>query len=167
MASDPSTEWIVVELTPYGEKETPAAIHRAAQKLLGRCEVYVPAMETKIGEDKSIHYLMPGYAFVRKERAGRAYRRLEGTRLFQALLWSGNDVATVASSAIEEMKEKLRADVNQGIGVGDLVLICSGPYKNIEATGIEELPEQRTVQVLVELRSKRSIITLPRSALKV
>jgi 5'-3' exonuclease/transcription antitermination factor NusG len=167
MASDPNTQWIVVELTPHGEKETPAAIHRAALKILGRCEVYVPALETQIGEDKTIHYLMPGYAFLRKERADRDYRRLEGTRLFQTPLKTSKGLATVTSSYIEELKEKLRAEVNQGIGVGDVVLICSGPYKNIEATVITEIPEERTVQVHIQLRSKQSIITLPRSALKV
>src|SRR5688572_5664327 len=110
---------------------------------------------------------MPVYAFVRKERADRDYRRLEGTRLLQALLRTGKGLATVASAYIEELKEKLRAEVNQGIGVGDVVLICSGPYKNIEATVITEIPEDRAVQVHIELRSKQSIITLPRAALKV
>ena len=167
MAGSSTNEWIVVELTPHGEKEAPAAILRAASKILGRCEVYVPAWETKIGEDKTIHYLMPGYAFVRKERADRDYRRLEGTRLFQSLLRTGKNLATVASAYIEELKEKLRAEVNQGIGEGDVVLICSGPYKNIEATVITEIPEERTVQVHIELRSKQSIVTLPRSALKI
>lgn len=167
MVSDPNSLWIVVELTPHGEKETPAAIHRAALKLLGRCEVYVPAIETQVGEDKTIHYLMPGYAFLRKERTDRDYRRLEGTRLFQAPLRNGKGLATVTSSYIEELKEKLRAEVNQGIGVGDVVLICSGPWKNIEATVITEIPEKRAVQVHIELRSKQSIITLPRSGLKV
>lgn len=167
MASNSSTEWIVVQLTPYGEKEPPAVIHRAAAKILGRCEVYVPALETQIGEDKTIHYLMPGYAFVRKERGDRDYRRLENTRLFQALLRTGRELATVSSSNIDDFKEKLRAEVNQGIGEGDIVLICSGPYKNIEATVITEIPEERTVQVHIELRSKQSIITLPRSALKI
>lgn len=167
MASDGLTDWIVVQLTPYGEKEAPAAIHRAATKILGRCEVYVPAQETQVGEDKTLHYLMPGYAFVRKERADRDYRRLEGTRLFQSLLRTGKGLATVSSSDIDDFKEKLRAQVNQGIGEGDIVLICSGPYKNIEATVILELPEERSVQVHIELRSKQSIITLPRSALKI
>src|SRR5688572_33122708 len=110
---------------------------------------------------------MPVYAFVRKERADRDYRRLEGTRLLQALVRTGKGLATVASAYIEELKEKLRAEVNQGIGVGDVVLICSGPYKNIEATVITEIPEDRAVQVHIELRSKQSIITLPRAALKV
>lgn len=167
MATDQGLQWIVVELTQYGEKETPEVVLAAATKLLGRCEVYIPAVETRVGDDKDIHYLMPGYAFVRKDRADRDYRRLEETRLFQAVLRRGGKLATVDSSYIEGLKEKLRAEVNQGIGVGDSVLICSGPYKNIEATVITEILEERAVQVHIELRSKQSIVTLPRSALKV
>jgi 5'-3' exonuclease/transcription antitermination factor NusG len=160
-------DWIVVELTQYGEKETPHVVLTAAAKLLGKCEVYIPAVETSVGDDKDIHYLMPGYAFVRRERADRDYRRLEDTRLFQSVLRRGGKLATVDNAYIEGLREKLRAEVNQGIGVGDSVLICSGPYKNIEATVITEIAEERTVQVHIELRSKQSIVTLPRAALKI
>lgn len=169
MANDLDVEWVVVELTPHGEKEKPKMLQHAASKILGACEVYVPAVETQIGDDRSIHYLMPGYAFVRKDLPERAYRKLEDTRLFQAVLKNGGakTISTVPASYIEELKEKLRAEVNQGIGVGDIVLICSGPYKNIEASVITEIPEERSVQVHIELRSKQSIVTLPRSALKI
>jgi 5'-3' exonuclease/transcription antitermination factor NusG len=167
MATDQGAQWIVVELTPSGEKETPAVVFAAASKILGKCDVYLPAIETQVGEDKDVHYLMPGYAFVRRERTDRDYRRLEETRLFQSVLRRGGQIATVTGSYIEDLKEKLRAEVNQDIGVGDSVLICSGPYKNIEATVITEILEDRKVQVHIELRSKQSIVTLPRSALKV
>lgn len=162
-----ATEWVIVELTSHGEKEPPALVLAAATKILGKCEVYIPALETKVGDDKDIHYLMPGYAFVRKERAERDYRRLEETRLFQSVLRRAGKVATVDGTYIEGLREKLRTEVNQGIGVGDSVLICSGPYKNIEATVITEIPEDCKVQVHIELRSKQSIVSLPRSALKV
>lgn len=160
-------EWVVVELTPRGEKEPPDAVRQAARRLLGKADVYIPAVETRIGDDTSIHYLINGYAFIKKERPDRDYLRLEETRLFQSVLRKGRGVAVVDSSYIEAMKEKARAEINQGIGVGDTVLICSGPYKAIEASVITEIPEERAVQVFIELRSKQSIVTLPRSVLKV
>lgn len=170
MSNDP-TEWIVVELTPYGEKETPDSIFRALVKSLGKCEVYVPAIETQVGDDKaSLHHLMPGYAFVRKGRSDRDYRRLEGTRFFQSVLRKGGQYATVNASYIEELKEKLQTEVHQGIGIGDIVLICSGPYRNLEATVITEIigdQGDQAVQVHIELRSKQSIVTLSRKSLKI
>src|SRR5262245_25976485 len=104
MATD-GPEWIVVELTQYGEKETPEEVLAAATKILGKCDVYIPAVETRVGDDKVIHYLMPGYAFVRKERADRDYRRLEDTRLFQSVLRRSGKLATVDGSYIEGLKE--------------------------------------------------------------
>lgn len=162
-----AAEWVVVELTPRGEREPPDVVRQQARRLLGKAEVYIPAVETRIGDDTSIHYLINGYAFIKKERPDRDYLKLEDTRLFQSVLKNGKGIAVVDSSYIEAMKEKARAEINQGIGVGDIVLICSGPYKAIEASVITELPEEELVQVFIELRSKQSIVTLPRSALKV
>lgn len=161
-------EWVVVELTPRGEKESPDLVRQSARRLLGKADVYIPVIETKIGDDApSNHYLISGYAFIRKERPDRDYLKLEDTRLFQSVLKRGRDIALVDTSYIETMKERARVEVNQGIGVGDIVLIRSGPYKAIEASVITEIPEERAVQVFIELRSKQSIITLPRSALKI
>ena len=163
------TEWLIVELTPRGEKEPPEVLRTAASRALRGAEVYVPAVETRIGDDKAVHFLMSGYIFVQRDgRSDKEYKRhFENTRLFNSLLTKGRQLATVESSYIEDMKEKAKAEVNQGIGVGDTIEICSGPYKHIEATVITEIPEEKSVQVYVELRSKQSILTLPRSVLKV
>lgn len=165
--------WVILELTPKGEKESPQAIQRTITKVLRGAEVYVPAVETLIGEDRSIHYLMHGYAFVRKDRPDGDYFRLEGGKIVQSVLTTpgstlhNKKVATVDQAYIEEMREQIRAEVNQGIGVGDIVQICSGPYRNIEASVITEIPETKQVQVFVQLRSKEAILTLPRSVLKI
>lgn len=164
-------EWVVLELTPKGETENPDVIRKSITRVLRGAEVYIPAVVTKVGEETVIHYLMYGYAFVRKDRPDRDYFRLDGGRFVHAALAapspSGQKVGTVPASYIEEMQEKVRAEANQGIGVGDTVRICSGPYRNIEATVITEIPEEKKVQVYVQLRSKQSILTLPRSVLEV
>jgi 5'-3' exonuclease/transcription antitermination factor NusG len=162
--------WVVLELTPKGEKENPQVVREEVRRYLPGADVYVPAIETQVGEDQIVHYLMKGYAFVREAqdpRSVRDYRRLENTRFIQSVLRSGNRLTPVEDSYIEEMREKIRAEVNQGIGIGDTVEICSGPFKNIEASVIVELPETKEVQVFVQLRSKQALLTLPRSALKV
>lgn len=161
--------WAVLELTPRGEKENPSVIEKAIQRVFPGAEVYIPATETQIGDDQVVHYLMHGYAFVKDypTRTLRTYQKLAGTKYINSVLAKGSRPATVDSSYIEEMREQVRAEVNQGIGIGDTVMICSGPYKAIEATVLVDLPETKEVQVFVQLRSKQALLTLPRSVLKV
>lgn len=161
--------WLVLELTPKGEKENPYLVERELCKHLPGVTVYIPAIETQVGDDQVVHYLMKGYAFVQNgpTLTPKKLKKLEGTRYIQSVLTSGSTLVPVEDSYIEEMKEKIRAEVNQGIGIGDTVEICSGPYKHIEASVIVELPETKEVQVFVQLRSKQALLTLPRSVLKV
>ncbi len=167
------SKWVVVELTVRGDKENPKDVRGAIIKLLRGGEVYIPAVETQIGDDKVVHYLVKGYAFIKHDFDDNHYFRLENTRFVNTVLAAPGSssgqrkVATVENSYIEDMQEKIRAEVNQGIGVGDTVRICSGPYKNITARVITEIPEEKQVQVHVQLRSKEAILTLPRSVLEV
>jgi len=64
------------------------------------------------------------------------------------------------------MRRQIYVETDQGIGIGDTVAITSGPYRQIEAKVIEEIPEEDKVQVHIQLRSKDSIVTLPRSFLR-
>lgn len=161
--------WAVLELTPRGEKENPSVIEKAVQRVFPGVEVYIPATETQIGDDQVVHYLMRGYVFVKDypSKTLKSYQRLADTKYINSVLSKGSRPATVDSSYIEEMREQVRAEVNQGIGVGDTVEICSGPYKSIEATVLVDLPETKEVQVFVQLRSKQALLTLPRSVLRV
>jgi 5'-3' exonuclease/transcription antitermination factor NusG len=164
---------VVLQLTSKGDKENPVEVRRAIVKSLRGADVYIPAVETQIGDDTVTHYLVKGYAFIRHTFEDRAYFKLDNTRYVEAVLpapgstASRRKVATVENSYIESMQEKIRVEVNQGICVGDTVRICSGPYKHITAKVITEIPEEKQVQVHVQLRSKEAILTLPRSVLDV
>lgn len=165
-------KWIILELSPRSEGEDPDLIRKTVRATLKGAEVFVPAIVTQIGEDRVIHYLVEGYAFVRHQHPDSAYLKLEGTRFVQSVLTeSGHSgqrkLSTVTTAEVEKLRKQVEAEVDQGIGVGDIVQITSGPYKNIDATVIEEIPEQGMVQVFVCLRSKESLITLPRSFLRV
>jgi 5'-3' exonuclease/transcription antitermination factor NusG len=166
-----SDEWVVLELTPKSEGENPDLLRRSIRAVLKdpEAEVFVPAAVAQVGEDKVIHYLVDGYVFVRHDpEKESSYFRLEGSRFVQSVLTeSGKRLATVPNAAIERMRVQIQREVDQGIGVGDTVQIISGPYRNIEAQVIEEIPEKKMVQVYVRLRSKQSIVTLPRSFLQV
>jgi 5'-3' exonuclease/transcription antitermination factor NusG len=165
-------KWIVLELASRSEGEDPDLIRQVVRATVKDAEVFVPAVVTQIGDDRVVHYLVEGYAFVRYEHTDSAYLRLENTRYIQSVLTEPGagkqrQLATITTSEVEKMRRQVEAEVDQGIGVGDTVLVTSGPYRNIEATVIEEIPEQGRVQVYVCLRSKESLITLPRSFLRV
>lgn|SRR6478609_2459002 len=165
--------WVVLELTSRGDQEDPEIIKSAILRSLKRAEVFVPAAVTQIADARSVHILMEGYVFVRLDRAPQEYFRLENTKYIQSVLalpgmtGRARKLSTVEDSAIDKMKEQIRLLVDQGIGIGDRVRITSGPYKNMGAKVIEEIPEEGKVQVWIDLRSKQSLVTLPRSFLVV
>lgn len=165
-------EWVVLVLSPRSEGEDPDVIRKSIQHSIKGAEVFVPAVITKVGDDRVFHYLVEGYAFIRKVLPDSAYLKLENTRFVQGVLsMSGvgraRKVATVGAADIENFRKQIREEVDQGIAVGDKVLITTGAYRNIEASVIEEIPEQGVVQVFVRLRSKQSIVTIPRSGLRI
>jgi 5'-3' exonuclease/transcription antitermination factor NusG len=165
--------WVVLELSPRSESEPPDILLRAIRSALRDplAEVFIPAVVTQIGEDKVTHHLIHGYAFVRNTLDPHRYFRLEGTRHIQTVLTefrsNKRQLSCVTDADIDHMREQIRQETDQGIGVGDLVCIISGPYRNIEATVIEDVPEDGVVVVHVKLRSKESLVPLPRSFLKV
>lgn len=165
----PSDEWVVVELSPKCEGEDPQDIEQGLRKMVS-AEVFIPATVADSGGDRIVRYLMDGYAFIKRSLPDRNYFRLENSRYVTKVLTKterSRELATVQPAEIEKMRFQILAESHQGIRIGDVVEIASGPYKNISAKVIEEIPEQDSVQVYVELRSKQSLLTLPRSFLKV
>jgi 5'-3' exonuclease/transcription antitermination factor NusG len=169
-----SEEWIVLELNARSEGEDPTIVRNSIQKSVPKTEVFLPVIVTNIGDDSIVHCLVEGYAFVRRgDYPDSAFMRLEMTRYVQAVLSEPGTygrhrrLSVVKTIDIEKMRQQIASQVHQGIGIGDKVRITTGPYRNIEATVIEEIPETKTVQVFVKLRSKESIVTIPRSGLLV
>lgn len=162
-------EWVILELSSVSEAEDPALISASIRHIIRGAEVFIPASVTQVGDDRVITYLVDGYAFVKKTQFDQAYFRLEGTRYVQSVVrQTGANrrlCACITDRDIEKFRQQIRRHTDQGIDVGDLVVVNSGPYKNLQAVVIEDIPEQDAVQVRVELRSKDSLITLPRSFL--
>lgn len=137
-------------------------------------EIYLPVSVTNVGEDRLINYLVDGYAFIRRAHPDEKYYKLEGSRYVQAVITkverlNGRAVRKIACATdadIDRFKSQIHDKEDQGIGVGDTVLVTSGPYRQIRAQVIEDIPETESVQIHVKLRSKESIVTLPRSFLR-
>lgn len=163
----------MLELNSRSEGEDPDTVCQSIRSTIKGAEVFIPAAVTQVGGDRVVHYLVDGYAFIRQIEPDSTYLKLENSRYIQSVLFvpetQGNrrQLATVTDKDIAKMRGQIENEIDQGIGVGDVVRITSGAYRNMDATVIEEIPEQGMVQVFVRLRSKQSLITLPRSFLYV
>lgn len=167
--------WIVLELTQRGEQDDPDTVATSIAKTLKLppSDVYIPVAVTQVGTDRVFQHLYEGYAFAKYARTPQDYFRLENTKYVQSVLLkvgSGNKasrISSVSDSDILKMQDRVKQYADQGIGVGDIVRILSGPYRNIQAEVLVDIPETKTVQVFVKLRSKQTLLNLPRSFLVV
>lgn len=168
-------QWVVLELGPKAEGEDPDTVRASIRHSIRDAEVFIPASVTKMGEERVIQYLVEGYAFIKRTHPDATYMRLENTKYVQAVLRHPvsngggrpiKQIAVVSDSQIEKFRQQIRVEVDQGISVGDLVMITSGPYRQITARVEEEITEKDMVQVFIKLRSKEAIISLPRACLR-
>jgi 5'-3' exonuclease/transcription antitermination factor NusG len=167
------TKWVVIELGPKADGEDPDTVRASIRHSIRDAEVFIPTSITKMGDERVIQNLFEGYAFIKRTHPDATYLRLEGTKYVQNVLRfssngarSAKTIAVVSDAEIERFRGQIRAEVDQGISVGDLVLITSGAYRQIKARVENEIAEKDMVQVYVELRSKQAIITLPRACLQ-
>jgi len=164
-------EWVVLELSPQGEDEDPEVLRKAVGKSIKSLkDVFVPASTITRGHSRSVYKLIENYIFVRRTQPDPVYFKLEGSKYITSILTVYDHrirrISAVPDSSIEQMRLQLHIETEQGIEVGDEVLVMSGAYSGIVGKVIENIPENNSVQVFVKLRSKQALITLPRSFLK-
>lgn len=164
-------EWVVLELSPQGEDEDPEVLRKAIGKAVKNVkDVFVPASIITRGHTRSVYKLVENYIFVRRTQLDQVYFKLEGSKYVATILTVLDHrirkISTVPESSIEQMRRQLHVETEQGIEVGDEVLVMSGAYSGINGRVIENIPENNSVQVFIKLRSKQALLTLPRSFLK-
>lgn len=164
-------EWVVLELSPQGEDEDPEVLRKAIGKSVKNVkDVFVPASIITRGHTRSVYKLVENYIFVRRTQLDQVYFKLEGSKYVATILTVLDHrirkISTVPESSIEQMRRQLHVETEQGIEVGDEVLVMSGAYSGINGRVIENIPENNSVQVFIKLRSKQALLTLPRSFLK-
>lgn len=168
-------EWVIIELGPKAEGEDPDLVRASIRHSIRDAEVFIPASITKVGEERVFSYLVEGYAFIKRIHPDATYMRLENTKYVQSVLRhpvsvnGGRPIKRIAVATetdIDKLRSQIRVEVDQGISVGDKVMITSGAYKQIEAIVENEIPELDAIQVHIKLRSVARIITLPRAFLK-
>jgi 5'-3' exonuclease/transcription antitermination factor NusG len=164
-------EWVVLELSPQGEDEDPEVLRKAIGKSIKSVkDVFVPASIITRGHTRSVYTLFGNYIFVRRNQPDQVYFRLEGSKYVVSVLTTIEHrirkICSIPDSSIDKMRRQLHAETEQGIEVGDEVLVMSGAYSGINGKVIENIPETDSVQVFIKLRSKQALLTLPRSFLK-
>jgi 5'-3' exonuclease/transcription antitermination factor NusG len=163
--------WVVLELTSKADGEDPDIIRASIRHHIRDAEVFIPASVVQRGPVREYQYLVEGYAFILHKHPDSHYSRLEETKFVQNPLYvsSGTKkdrkLATVTSEQIEKLRAQIIVEVDQGIEVGDTVMISSGPYKNIKALVADEIQEHDSVVVHIQLRSTDRLVTLPRAFL--
>ena len=169
------SEWVVLELSSKADGEDPDFILASIRHQIKDADIYLPVSVTRVGGDRVINYLVDGYAFIRRAHDDARYFRLEGSRYVQTVISTvgrgsnGRPVRQIQcakDSDIDRFRSQIHVEENQGIGVGDIIVVTSGPYRQIQATVIEDIPEREEVTVHVKLRSKEDLVTLPRSFLR-
>lgn len=168
----PSVEWVTVMLSQRAEGENPEVIEASIHHLLRNSVVYIPVSVVHIDDETVVQYLIDGYLFIRRDFPDERFFRLEGSKYVQTIITKPSVVrgtrqlACISQAEINRLQQMVRVQEDQGIDVGDTVTVISGPYKRIKATVVEDLPELDSVQVYIHLRSKESLVTLPRSCLR-
>lgn len=165
------TNWVVLELSSQGEAEDPDVLLEALKKPLSGAEIFIPASISIVGDSRIVHKLIDNYVFVRRTLPDTTYFRLEGTKYVSAILTTTiqqgsryqRQIAGVSDRDIDKMRRQIHIETEQGIEVGDEVQVMSGPYRGINGKVVEDILETSTVQVYIKLRSKQTLISLPRS----
>lgn len=160
--------WYILNLTTQGEEEDPEVLAKALRKLFPSSEFFIPATVTYVGENRVVTKLIDNYVFVRSGLPDQAYKKAENTRYILAALMKPDRkrFESVRDEDISKMRLQLDKLTNQDIQIGDQVEILSGPYRQMVVKVFEEIPETDSVSVMVELRSKSQILTLPRDFLR-
>lgn len=166
------TQWVVLELTAKAENEDPDVVKASIRHHIRDAEIFVPASVVQRDDQRVYQYLMEGYAFIKDQHPPGHYSRLEETKYVQGPLFvptgfrRDKRLATIPQKEINRLRAQIKIEVDQGIEVGDTVIITSGEYKNITAIVKEEIQEQDAVTVHIQLRSTDRLITLPRAFLR-
>jgi transcription antitermination factor NusG len=167
---DDNAQWVIVQLSPTGEKETDMDIlKRAAKRILRQedIDMFIPAISQEFRDESQTLFFMEGYVFFRY-MPGIPFLRLRDTAFFSDVLTTtpGShggepEYALLEDSKLNHMRKGMD-DLRVGEYVcGDTVRIIEGSYKNLKGTISVVYDKKQVVQVSVVLRSKQMLMDFP------
>lgn len=164
--SPPSTptQWVVVQLTPVGEREKNLSlIVRSARQILGRViDVFVPAINQKGLDDSLTTWYSEGYVFIQYQ-PGVSYHKLAETNYFNTVLSTISNVngerkriySLLGDKDLRHMRNGMQ-DLKTTAGQYKLhqnVRIIKGTYKGLPGKVAQIYDDGETVQIFIPLRS--------------
>lgn len=168
-------KWVIVQMTPLGEREKNLnLITRSVCRLLGKqVEVFIPAVSEKVRDESQTLFYMDGYVFV-KFHPELHYLKLQETMYFSAVLVQNSLVNGKMKRTFSLIDDRDIAPMRKGVQnlklgeftEGDVVKVMKGNYKNLRAEVNFVHPDNQTVQVYVNLVSKKILMDFPSSYLK-
>ncbi len=170
----PPPKWVVVQLTSLGEREKNIDIvSRAAKRILGDVEVFIPAAVQKVRRESHTMVYMDGYIFVRHVE-GVNYLKLQETAYFKAVLCAPGSggkktYCLVDDFVLGKMRDGVKNLETQGgvFSPGDDVRVTKGELKNLRGKVIVSYDDNKKIQVhLASLQSKPVIFEFPPSYLE-
>lgn len=164
--------WVVYELTASGERLASdgqlEAYLRETLSLPETHRVFVPYLTFQYGNRYTVFNVMEGYCFVAAGLDDRVYlTSVHDSQYLKSVLSSemgGRTVLmTVPDSSVEELRDRLGQMVAVEIEEDMVVEIVRGQYRGLEGRVVSLTDEM--AHVLIELRTLRTIRTIPRFAL--
>lgn len=164
--------WVVFELTSAGERlAAEGHLEQYIREVL-KCDaqhpIFVPYLSYQYGTRTSVFNVMEGYSFVASGLDDRVYLSApyESPYLRSVLsseIGRRTVLMTVPDSNVTELRDRLAQMVAVDIEEGMTVEIVRGNYQGLVGK-VVALAEE-TAHVLIELRTLRTIRTIPRFAL--
>lgn len=177
--SDESRKWVVVELSPQGDKETDLdAIKDSARRILRRqdVQIFIPAVSqgTKKSETHTTFY-MNGYVFI-EYKEDINYLKLRETSLFQDVLCTYSrtsrfgkrtpSYSLLKDRELDPMRSGMETLKKCTFSVGDKVRVTTGSFKNLPGEIISIRDDGQAVQISTDLASKPMILSFPTTYLE-
>lgn len=163
-----SKRWVIVQLTPAGERETRIPIlKKSVCRILKReLDVFVPAISQQAREDSQTIAFMEGYIFVEYVE-DISYLKLQDTTFFSVVLCNSQRGGGVPQYSFleDDQLDPLRKGMDNlkygNFEVEDKVKVIKGDYKNMIGRVTLVLDKGQNVQISVDLRSKKLLAEFP------
>lgn len=167
------TAWLIVELTPQGERVAEEGlleeILRDYGDLSPKHPIFIPYLTYTYGGSRSLFSVMEGYAFLGAGLSEYSRRDLTNTPYIKRFLSRQTDdhfrpLDTISDSAVQDLKKRLGELIGVELEEGMKVRVCEGSFIGLQGVIVGVSGESATV--LVELRSLRALRKMPRFMLR-
>lgn len=162
------TTWLIVELTPQGERAAEdgslESLLRSGARVSRTHPVFVPVVSYGHNGRRSVLSVMEGYAFIGSDLDGDCISRLIDTFYVQGVLSRGSGIRkvfdTLPDSSIRDLRVKLNEMIAVDLEEGMAVRVNGGGFLGV--TGTIMLLYGDEASVLVSMRSINVVKSFPR-----